>query len=117
MKRITKEEWSWAFYDWGNSAYSLTITSAVLPIYFKMVSENSGMSGTDSTAMWGYTISISTLIVAILAPIIGSIADYKDNKKRIFTGFFILGILATASLVLVPTHNPILLLGMYTMGI
>lgn len=117
MKRITKEEWSWAFYDWGNSAYSLTITSAVLPIYFKMVSENSGMSGTDSTAMWGYTISISTLIVAILAPIIGSIADYKDNKKRIFTGFFILGILATASLVLVPTHNPILLLGMYTLTV
>lgn len=117
MKKITKQELSWAMYDWGNSAYSLTISSAVLPIYFKMVAENGGMSSTSSTAMWGYTISIATLIVALLAPIIGSLADFKGNKKKIFSFFFGLGVLSTAGLVLAPANQPILLLGIYVLTV
>lgn len=117
MEKITKQELSWALYDWGNSAYSLTISSAVLPIYFKMVAENGGMSSTDSTAMWGYTISIATLFVAMLAPIIGSVADFKGNKKKIFSFFFGLGVLSTAGLVLVPVNQPMILLLMYVLTV
>ena len=110
MKGLKKEELSWALYDWGNSAYSMTITSTILPIYFKMVSENGGMSSSNSTAFWGYTISISTLFVSLMAPVLGTIADYKGNKKKFFKFFCGLGIIATIMLALVPADMPMLLL-------
>lgn len=113
MKKFSKEEISWALYDWANSAYSMTITATILPIYFKMVEENGGMSGATSTAYWGYTISASTLIVSLLAPILGTIADYKGNKKKFFKFFVALGIVATIMLALVPENKPILLLFNY----
>ena len=110
MKGLKKEELSWALYDWGNSAYSMTITSTILPIYFKMVAENGGMSSSNSTAFWGYTISISTLFVSLMAPFLGTIADYKGNKKKFFKFFCGLGIIATIMLALVPADMPMLLL-------
>ena len=66
MKSLTKQELSWALYDWANSAYSMTITSSVLPMYFKSVAEAGGMSSSNSTALWGYTISLSTLLYQCL---------------------------------------------------
>ena len=62
MSKVNKEEKSWILYDWANSAYSMTITSTILPIYFKLVAEQGGMSSATSTALWGYTISIATFI-------------------------------------------------------
>lgn len=117
MSKLNREEKSWIMYDWANSAYSMTITSTILPIYFKLVAENGGISKSVSTAIWGYTISISTLIVAILAPILGSIADYKGNKKRFFNLFFILGVMSTLALIIVPENNPVLLLVIYTLTV
>ncbi|MBQ6819834.1 MAG: MFS transporter [Clostridium sp.] len=113
MSKLTKQEKSWAFYDWANSAYSMTITSTILPIYFKSVAESGGMSSASSTALWGYTISFSTMIVSLLAPILGTIADYKGNKKKFFKFFFTIGVLFTTLLALVPENNPILLLICY----
>lgn len=113
MKGLTKQELSWALYDWANSAYSMTITSSVLPMYFKSVAEAGGMSSSNSTALWGYTISLSTLVVSMLAPILGTIADYKGNKKKFFKTFFSVGVLATTLLAFVPSNNPILLLICY----
>lgn len=113
MKTLTKQEKSWAFYDWANSAYSMTITSTVLPIYFKSVAESGGMSSSNSTALWGYTISLSTMVVSLLAPILGTIADYKGNKKKFFKFFFTLGVLFTTLLAFIPENNPILLLICY----
>lgn len=113
MKGLTKQELSWALYDWANSAYSMTITSSVLPMYFKSVAEAGGMSSSNSTALWGYTISLSTLVISMLAPILGTIADYKGNKKKFFKTFFSVGVLATTLLAFVPANNPILLLICY----
>lgn len=113
MKGLTKQERSWTFYDWANSAYSMTITSTILPIYFKMVAEAGGMSSSNSTALWGYTISLSTLVVSLLAPILGTIADYKGNKKKLFKVFLSLGIVATATLAFIPSNTPNLLLLCY----
>lgn len=113
MKGLTKQELSWALYDWANSAYSMTITSSILPMYFKSVAEAGGMSSSNSTALWGYTISLSTLVISMLAPILGTIADYKGNKKKFFKTFFSVGVLATTLLAFVPANNPILLLICY----
>ncbi|MBD7912429.1 MULTISPECIES: MFS transporter [Clostridium] len=113
MKSLNKEEKSWAFYDWGNSAYSMIITSTILPIYFKLAAQEGGVPLTDSTAYWGYAVSISTLIVSILAPILGAIADYKGYKKNFFKLFFTLGVISTLCLAMVPSDKPLILLIMY----
>lgn len=113
MKGLSKQEKSWALYDWANSAYSMTITSSILPMYFKSVAESGGMSPSNSTALWGYTISLSTMVVSLLAPILGTIADYKGNKKKFFKCFFSVGVIFTVLLAFIPANNPILLLLCY----
>lgn len=75
-------------YDMANSAYSVVITTAIFPIYYKAVANEAGVSAADSTAYLGYTISIATFILAMLGPILGSVADFKDMKRKFFTFFF-----------------------------
>ncbi len=92
--KLTKQEKSWILYDCGNSAYSIAITTALLPAIY-------GMFDGVSTMNLGYFNSIASIIVAILSPILGTIADYKDKKKRFFLFFFLVGIIFTASLAFV----------------
>jgi len=114
MKPFTKEEKSWICYDWGSSAYSIIITTAVFPIFYKAAATNAGVSASESTAYLGYTIAIFTFILAMLGPILGTIADYQGYKKKFFTFFFVLGITATAFLAFIPSDNWLLLLICYT---
>ena len=95
MKNYTKREISWILYDCGNSAYSMAITTALLPIYFGMFRSGNSMD-------LGYFNSIASILVAIISPILGTIADYKDRKKRFFIFFFLLGVIFTGALALVP---------------
>lgn len=113
MFKLNKTENSWALYDWANSAYTLTITTAILPLYFKAGFQSVGGSAAISTAYWGYANSIATLLLALLSPILGTVADYKGYKRKFFNLFFILGIVSTAMLALVPSTNWALLLIMY----
>jgi MFS transporter, UMF1 family len=114
VKRWTKEENSWVMYDWGSSAYSIIITTAVFPLFYKAAATNAGVSAANSTAYLGYTIAIATFILAMLGPILGTIADYQGNKKRFFRFFFTLGVTATAVLAFIPTDQWLLLLICYT---
>ncbi|UGB33469.1 MFS transporter [Metabacillus sp. B2-18] len=116
MKRITKEENSWIFYDWASSAYSIIISTAVFPIYYKAAAMNAGVSAANSTAYLGYTISIATFILAMLGPILGTIADYQGYKKRFFSFFFTLGMGFTALLAFIPSEQWLLLLVCYTLA-
>ncbi|OPL07629.1 MAG: MFS transporter [delta proteobacterium ML8_F1] len=97
--KLTREELSWVLYDCGNSAYSIAITTALLPTVFGMF-DNIG-----STMNLGYFNTIASIVVAVLSPILGTIADYKDKKKRFFIFFFALGVIFTASLALVPPSS------------
>lgn len=114
FKKFTKEEKSWAFYDWGNSAYSIIITTAVFPLFYKAAATEAGVSNADSTAYLGYTIAIFTFILAMLGPILGTLADYQGMKKKFFTVFFLLGTASTAMLAFIPADNWLLLLVCYT---
>lgn len=116
MFKLSKTEKSWAFYDWGNSAYSMTITSTILPLYFKAVFVSGGGDSTLSTAYWGYANSISTLLVAVIAPILGTLADYRGYKKKLFVAFFALGVVFTALLAVVPDKYWSLLLIFYILN-
>ncbi|HSJ36726.1 MAG TPA: MFS transporter [Planococcus sp. (in: firmicutes)] len=113
MKKFTQTEKSWAFYDWGNSAYSIIITTAVFPLYYKASATDAGVSLSDSTAYLGYTIAIFTFILAMLGPILGTLADYEGYKKKFFTAFFLLGTVSTAMLAFVPSDNWLLMLACY----
>lgn len=96
---MTKEERSWVLYDWANSAYSIVITTAIFPIYFKHVAAR-GMDPFLSTAYWGYANSFYTLVLAVLAPLLGTLADFRAMKKRLFMAFLLLGAGTTATLSL-----------------
>ncbi|QNK58867.1 MFS transporter [Paenibacillus sp. PAMC21692] len=113
MKSFSKEERSWMWYDWGHSAYSVIISTAVFPLFYKAAAEQSGISGADSTAYLGYAIAISTLILALLGPILGTIADYQGFKKTFFAGFSLLGVISTALLTFIPNDHWQLLLICY----
>jgi UMF1 family MFS transporter len=86
---------AWSMYDWANSAFATTIMAAVLPIYYSAIAEPS-ISATQATAYWGYTNSTALLLVALLSPILGAIADFRGQKKRYLTYFALIGITATA---------------------
>lgn len=113
MSRLTKQEKSWVFYDWANSAYSILITTAIFPLYFKAAANQAGLAASTSTAYWGYANSLGTLLVSICAPILGTIGDFRGLKKRLFTFFVILGIAFTAMLAVVPSSQWLILLICY----
>ncbi len=95
---------SWSMYDWANSAFATTIMAAVLPIYYSAISESS-LTSTQTTAYWGYTNSIALLLIAIISPILGAMADYKGQKKRFLTIFALIGIAGTALMFFLTTGN------------
>lgn len=114
--KFNKQQWSWIFYDWANSGYGILVTTAVLPVYFKAVAQSSGVSAANSTAYWGYANSIGTLVVSLLAPLLGTLADYPHMKRRWLNCFSWLGIILTFCLALVPTSQWLLLLVVYILA-
>ncbi|HPR38332.1 MAG TPA: MFS transporter [Spirochaetota bacterium] len=99
---MTKEERSWILYDVANSAFILIMVTAVMPIFFKEIAAQ-GLTGAQSTSLWGYAISSAALITALAAPFLGALADYKGNKLRFFTAFLLTGVAATVALTAVDT--------------
>lgn len=97
--KLTSLEKRWILYDVGNSAFTMLV-STIIPIYFKNTASAAGISDADSTAWWSYAVSISTIIVAILGPILGTLADTRGYKKPLFTLFMMLGVLGCACLSL-----------------
>ena len=94
--KLTKLEKSWILYDIGNSAFILLVTT-LLPIYFNALASGAGISESDYLAYWGYAGSTATILVAILGPICGTLADQK-YKKPLFLGALALGALGCAAL-------------------
>ncbi|WP_125587694.1 MFS transporter [Companilactobacillus jidongensis] len=115
--RFNKQQWSWIFYDWANSGYGIIVTTAVLPVYFKAVAQGNGVSAANSTAYWGYANSFGTLLVSILAPVLGALADYPGYKKRMLNIFALVGVLMTFGLSVVPTSQWSWLLAVYILSI
>ena len=93
--KLTKLEFKWICYDMGNSAFILLVAT-ILPIYFNYLSSSQGVAEYNYLSYWSYAASISTLIVALAGPILGTLADYKDHKKKIFLTTAMLGALALA---------------------
>lgn len=90
--KLTSLEKKWVMYDVGNSAFTLMV-STIFPIYFNYLAGNAGISDVDYLAYWGYATSVCTLLVAILGPTMGAVADTKNFKKIIFSVAMGIGVL------------------------
>jgi MFS transporter, UMF1 family len=88
---------AWAMYDWANSAVQTTIIAAIFPIYFQKVSA-AGMPGPEATSRFAWATTIAIVIVAIVAPLLGALADRAPIKKRLLAVFLGLGALSTAAM-------------------
>ena len=114
LKHYTKEEKSWIFYDWANSAFSAIVAAIILPVFFKSMAESSGVTAVNATAYWGYATSLGTLICAVLAPFLGTLGDFKGMKKKLFIVFMLLGVVSTFLLALTNSWQGLLLF--YVLG-
>lgn len=95
--KLAKEEKNWILYDVGNSAFTLMVAT-IFPIYFNYLAEKAGISSVDYLAYWGYAASVVTIVVAIMGPVCGTLADTKGYKKRIFIIALLVGLIGCVGL-------------------
>lgn len=94
FKNLTKEEKSWVLYDVGNSAYTM-LACSLIPIWFKSLAIGTGpgqITSDQATAYYSLAIAVVTIVVALLGPVLGAIADHRDRKKLFFTTAVALGV-------------------------
>lgn len=102
MQEQRRAIWSWALIDWANSAFAMVMMTAIFPLSLKSYwASVPGMTSERSTLVWGLANGVSGGIIAVLAPILGSIADQGNSKKRFLLGFTLLGCLTTSLLPLI----------------
>ena len=89
--KLTSLEKKWVLYDVGNSAFVMLVAT-VFPIYFGVLATQGGLTAAQRLSSWGFAASISTIIIALLGPILGSIADTRGYKKKLFLVFLLLGV-------------------------
>lgn len=106
-EKLNKTEISWILYDVGNSAFTMLV-STTIPIFFQSLAAGAGIAEARTSGLWASVTAISVLILAILSPILGAIADYKGMKKPIFATSLCISI--AALLVLSFTENWLLFL-------
>ncbi len=98
----------WAMYDWANSVYNLVITSTIFPAYYVAVTSDHNENNIDTvtifgkvfinTSLYNYALALAFIIVAIISPLLSSIADYKGNKKQFLFFFCSMGSIACSAL-------------------
>lgn len=112
---MNRTVWGWAIYDWANSAFATTVIAGFFPIFFKQY-WSFGTDVNTSTALLGMGNSLASLVIALLAPLLGAIADYASLRKRLLIFFAYLGVLMTASLFLVGKGDWTWAIFVYAMG-
>lgn len=95
--KMTRLEKYWILYDVGNSAF-IMLVSTIIPIYFNYLAESAGISEVDYLAYWGYAASVATVVVALVGPVLGTLADTKNFKKPLFVLSMMVGVIGCAAL-------------------
>lgn len=98
-EKLSKAEKSWILYDVANSAFILLV-STTIPIFFRSLAEGAGIASEHASALWGTVTAAAVLILAVLSPILGAIADYQGMKKKMFSFFLGLGLLGALGLTI-----------------
>jgi UMF1 family MFS transporter len=114
--RQTREKWGWVFYDWANSAFATTVMAGFFPVYFKAY-WNTGLDPTESTFRLGLANSIASLLIVLLAPVLGAVADCMSRRKAMLFIFSCLGWLMTGGLYLVAEGDWVLAVLLYILAV
>jgi UMF1 family MFS transporter len=94
---LRKPVLSWAMYDWANSAFATTVMAGFFPVFFQKF-WSTDVTATETTSRLGYGSAIAGAVIAILAPILGAIADRGGTRKKFMFGWTLLGVAATGAL-------------------
>ena len=110
MRKILLERkvLSWALYDWANSAFATTIVAGFFPVFYSSLTKD--LTAADSQFWFNITLAVSSILIAIAAPVLGAIADYGGSRKKFLATFAMLGITMSAALAWVGA-------GMWWMGL
>jgi MFS transporter, UMF1 family len=100
----------WAMYDWANSVYSLVITSTIFPAYYEGLTSGKvitffGRQYKEPSALYNYAVAFSFLFIALISPLLSSIADSKGNKKRFMQFFCYMGALSCCGMYFFTEDN------------
>lgn len=101
LKTRKRNHWAWYMYDFGNSAYAAVILLAVYSAYFK----GAVVGGAEGSRLWGFSLGIAMLVVAVISPILGTIADFTAAKKRFLFVFTAVSWIFTALLFFVESGD------------
>ena len=115
MRMNPKSVWGWALYDWANSAFATTVMAGFFPIFFKQY-WSAGADINVSTARLGFANAGASLLVALLAPVLGAIADKGAAKKKFLIFFAYSGVLMTTALFFVQKGQWAWAVLVYAMG-
>jgi len=117
-----RQQFGWCLYDWANSAFATVILAAVLPVYFASLVPQEGAvlfwsaQPVPATALWGYSVSLSMALVAIVAPGLGNLADRRGWRRRLLIIFCLLGALATCGLFFAGPGRYLLAAALFILG-
>jgi len=106
---------AWALYDWANSAFVLVIITAVFPVYYRQVAAN-GIDGARADFWFSLVTSMTLVLVALLAPVLGALGDFLGRRKALLAIFLSLGVAASAGLALVQEGDWTLALVLFAIG-
>jgi MFS transporter, UMF1 family len=106
---------AWAMYDWANSAFQTTIIAAVFPIYFHKVAA-ADLPPAVATSRFAWATTIAILIVAVIAPLLGAVADYAAMKKKLLAVFLGVGVVATLAMYWIERGDWELALVLFVVG-
>ncbi len=105
MQETTRRErWAWYLYDFGNSAYAAVVLLAVFSAYFK----GEVVGGAEGSRLWGVSVGIAMLIVAVSAPFLGTVADFSGSKKRFLFFFTAMAVIFTGLLFFVQAGDVVM---------
>jgi UMF1 family MFS transporter len=110
-----RERWAWAFYDWANSAFITTVVVVLFPVFFRSYWAQE-VPSTEVTLYLGNANSFASLVITLLAPFLGAIADRSGRKKPMLASFMIVGVLATFTLSLIGQGQWLLALIAFALG-
>ena len=112
---VSPEQRAWAWYDWANSVYFTTVITAVFPTFYATYAAK-GLEPAQASAWFALITTISVAVVAVMAPILGALADYSGIKKRLLAIFMMIGVTACALMVLINEGDIMLASALFFIG-
>lgn len=100
--KFTKKEWSYIFYDWAESAFTVVFATFIFPGLYSSLTSSGGLTDDQSGILWQFITASLSILVALASPILGTLSDYQGYKNKFFKIFFYVGIISSALIPLYP---------------